>query len=206
MIECIYADDQLVVVNKPAGLLSVPGRGPDKQDCLWHRIQQQYPTARIVHRLDQATSGLMVLALNADSHRALSIQFQERIPEKRYQAVVQGEPVQNEGEVDLPLRCDWERRPRQMVDFEQGKPALTRWRCIERLGNRSRMLLFPHTGRSHQLRVHMLAMGHPILGDEFYAPPDALELAPRLLLHAEQLGFKHPASHDWLSFDSVCPF
>lgn len=206
MIECIYADDQLVVVNKPAGLLSVPGRGPDKQDCLWHRVQQQYPTARIVHRLDQATSGLMVLALNADSHRALSIQFQERIPEKRYQAVVQGEPVQNEGEVDLPLRCDWERRPRQMVDFEQGKPALTRWRCIERLGNRSRMLLFPHTGRSHQLRVHMLAMGHPILGDEFYAPPDALELAPRLLLHAEQLGFKHPASHDWLSFDSVCPF
>lgn len=206
MIECIYADDQLVVVNKPAGLLSVPGRGPDKQDCLWHRVQQQYPTARIVHRLDQATSGLMVLALNADSHRALSIQFQERIPEKRYQAVVQGEPVQNEGEVDLPLRCDWERRPRQMVDFEQGKPALTRWRCIERLGNRSRMLLFPHTGRSHQLRVHMLAMGHPILGDEFYAPPAALELAPRLLLHAEQLGFKHPASHDWLSFDSVCPF
>jgi len=206
MIECIYADDQLVVVNKPAGLLSVPGRGPDKQDCLWHRVQQQYPTARIVHRLDQATSGLMVLALNADSHRALSIQFQERIPEKRYQAVVQGEPVQNEGEVDLPLRCDWERRPRQMVDFEQGKPALTRWRCIERLGNRSRMLLLPHTGRSHQLRVHMLAMGHPILGDEFYAPPAALELAPRLLLHAEQLGFKHPASHDWLSFDSVCPF
>jgi tRNA pseudouridine32 synthase/23S rRNA pseudouridine746 synthase len=206
MIECIYADDQLVVVNKPAGLLSVPGRGPDKQDCLWHRVQQQYPTARIVHRLDQATSGLMVLALNADSHRALSIQFQERIPEKRYQAVVQGEPVQNEGEVDLPLRCDWERRPRQMVDFEQGKPALTRWRCIERLGDRSRMLLFPHTGRSHQLRVHMLAMGHPILGDEFYAPPAALELAPRLLLHAEQLGFKHPASHDWLSFDSVCPF
>jgi tRNA pseudouridine32 synthase/23S rRNA pseudouridine746 synthase len=206
MIECIYADDQLVVVNKPAGLLSVPGRGPDKQDCLWHRVQQQYPTARIVHRLDQATSGLMVLALNADSHRALSIQFQERIPEKRYQAVVQGEPVQNEGEVDLPLRCDWERRPRQMVDFEQGKPALTRWRCIERLGDRSRMLLFPHTGRSHQLRVHMLAMGHPILGDEFYAPPAALELAPRLLLHAEHLGFKHPASHDWLSFDSVCSF
>lgn len=206
MIECIYADDQLVVVNKPAGLLSVPGRGPDKQDCLWHRVQQQYPTARIVHRLDQATSGLMVLALNADSHRALSIQFQERIPEKRYQAVVQGEPVQNEGEVDLPLRCDWERRPRQMVDFEQGKPALTRWRCIERLGDRSRMLLFPHTGRSHQLRVHMLAMGHPILGDEFYAPPAALELAPRLLLHAEHLGFKHPASHDWLSFDNVCSF
>jgi tRNA pseudouridine32 synthase/23S rRNA pseudouridine746 synthase len=206
MIECIYADDQLVVVNKPAGLLSVPGRGPDKQDCLWHRVQQQYPTARIVHRLDQATSGLMVLALNADSHRALSIQFQERIPEKRYQAVVQGEPVQNEGEVDLPLRCDWERRPRQMVDFEQGKPALTRWRCIERLGDRSRMLLFPHTGRSHQLRVHMLAMGHPILGDEFYAPPAALELTPRLLLHAEHLGFKHPASHDWLSFDSVCSF
>jgi tRNA pseudouridine32 synthase/23S rRNA pseudouridine746 synthase len=206
MIECIYADDQFVVVNKPAGLLSVPGRGPDRQECLWHRVQQQYPTARIVHRLDQATSGLMVLALNADSHRALSIQFQERIPEKRYQAVVQGEPVHNEGEVELPLRCDWERRPRQMVDFDRGKPALTRWRCIERLGDRSRMLLFPHTGRSHQLRVHMLAMGHPILGDEFYAPAAAVELAPRLLLHAERLGFRHPVHDKWLSFESTCPF
>jgi tRNA pseudouridine32 synthase/23S rRNA pseudouridine746 synthase len=206
VIEYLYQDQHLLVVNKPSGLLSVPGRGPEKQDCVWHRVQQQHPTARIVHRLDQATSGLMVLALTADSHRALSIQFQERIPEKRYQAVVAGEPVQNEGKVELPLRCDWERRPKQMVDMAEGKPALTHWHCIERYGDRSRVLLFPHTGRSHQLRVHMLALGHPILGDQFYAPDEILALAPRLLLHAEHLALNHPASRKWLEFNSACPF
>lgn len=206
MIEYLYQDEQMLVVSKPAGLLSVPGRGPDKQDCVWHRVQQRYPTARIVHRLDQATSGLMVLALTADSHRTLSIQFQERIPEKRYQAVIAGTPVQDEGTVELPLRCDWERRPKQMVDMIEGKAALTHWRCIERCSDRSRVLLFPHTGRSHQLRVHMLALGHPILGDEFYAPDEVVMLAPRLLLHAEHLALNHPASGAWLEFDSSCPF
>ena len=206
MIEYLYQDDWMLVVNKPAGLLSVPGRGADKQDCVWHRVQQQHPTARIVHRLDQATSGLMVLALTASSHRSLSIQFQERIPAKRYQAVVAGKPKQDEGQIDLPLRCDWERRPRQMVDPVQGKPALTHWRCIERGDDSSRVLLFPHTGRSHQLRVHMQALGHPILGDEFYAPADVIAQAPRLLLHAERLALRHPDSNEWLEFCSPCPF
>lgn len=206
MIEYLYQDDWMLVVNKPAGLLSVPGRGADKQDCVWHRVQQQHPTARIVHRLDQATSGLMVLALTASSHRSLSIQFQERIPAKRYQAVVAGKPKQDEGQIDLPLRCDWERRPRQMVDPVQGKPALTHWRCIERGDGSSRVLLFPHTGRSHQLRVHMQALGHPILGDEFYAPADVIAQAPRLLLHAERLALRHPDSNEWLEFCSPCPF
>jgi len=206
MIEYLYQDDWMLVVNKPAGLLSVPGRGADKQDCVWHRVQQQHPTARIVHRLDQATSGLMVLALTASSHRSLSIQFQERIPAKRYQAVVAGKPKQDEGQIDLPLRCDWERRPRQMVDPVQGKPALTHWRCIERGDGSSLVLLFPHTGRSHQLRVHMQALGHPILGDEFYAPADVIAQAPRLLLHAERLALRHPDSNEWLEFCSPCPF
>jgi len=206
MIEYLYQDDQMLVISKPSGLLSVPGRGPEKQDCVWHRVQKQHPTARIVHRLDQATSGLMVLALTANSHRALSIQFQERIPRKRYQALVAGEPSQDEGKVELPLRCDWERRPRQMVDPIQGKAALTHWQCIERQGDRSRVLLFPHTGRSHQLRVHMLALGHPILGDEFYAPEAVVALAPRLLLHAEYLALQQPESRHWMEFHSVCPF
>lgn len=206
MIEYLYQDDWMLVVNKPAGLLSVPGRGPDKQDCVWHRVQQQHPTARIVHRLDQATSGLMVLAKTAESHRALSIQFQDRIPEKRYQAVIAGVPEQQEGQIELPLRCDWERRPRQMVDPVQGKPALTHWRCIERGTDSSRVLLFPHTGRSHQLRVHMQALGHPILGDEFYAPSDVIARASRLLLHAERLALRHPLSTDWMAFCTPCPF
>lgn len=206
MIEYLYQDDHMLVISKPSGLLSVPGRGPEKQDCVWRRVQQRYPTARIVHRLDQATSGLMVLALTADSHRALSIQFQERIPRKRYQAVIAGEPAQDEGSIDLPLRCDWERRPRQMVDQVQGKAALTHWQCIERQGDHSRVLLFPHTGRSHQLRVHMLALGHPILGDELYAPETIVTLAPRLLLHAEYLALQQPDNGQWLEFNSTCPF
>lgn len=206
MIEYLYQDDQMLVISKPSGLLSVPGRGPEKQDCVWRRVQERYPTARIVHRLDQATSGLMVLALSASSHRALSIQFQNRIPRKRYQALIAGEPEQNEGKVELPLRCDWERRPRQMVDPVQGKPALTHWRCTQRLGDRSRVLLFPHTGRSHQLRVHMQALSHPILGDRFYAPTAIAELAPRLLLHADQLALEQPESGQWMEFSSPCPF
>ncbi|WP_209287238.1 pseudouridine synthase [Marinobacterium alkalitolerans] len=208
MPEIIFADDQLVVVSKPAGLLSVPGRGPEKQDCLWRRVQEQYPTARIVHRLDQATSGLMVLALNADSHRNLSLQFQNRDTEKRYRARVHGLPIDDQGSVELPLRCDWERRPRQMVDHDKGKPALTLWQCIERDEdeNTSLMLLTPITGRSHQLRVHMMALGHPILGDRFYAPAASAHRYPRMMLHAEQLAVNHPVHGDKLYFESPADF
>lgn len=206
MPEYIYSDDTLVVVSKPAGLLSVPGRGEDKQDCLWRRVQQQFPTARIVHRLDQATSGLLVLALSADSHRNLSIQFQQRIPSKRYQAIIAGIPEQTSGRVELPLRCDWDNRPLQMVDFSDGKPATTEWQCVEALEDRCRVHLHPITGRSHQLRVHMQALGHPIIGDNFYAPEPFRSASNRLLLHAEHLALRHPVSGEWLEFESPCPF
>lgn len=206
MIEVLHADPRLLVVSKPADLLSVPGRGPDKQDCLWHRVQQDFPTARIVHRLDCATSGVMVLALDADGHRDLSRQFQQREIDKRYLAVVEGRVTMDTGKVALPLRCDWENRPLQMVDFAQGKGALTRWRVLAREESRSRLALTPVTGRSHQLRVHMRALGHPILGDRFYARGRALAASPRLLLHAELLELNHPDDGRRLRFTAPCPF
>lgn len=208
MPEFLYHDDQVVVVSKPAGLLSVPGRGEDKQDCLWRRVQQHFPTARIVHRLDQATSGILVLALSADSHRHLSMQFQERGTDKRYSAVVEGLIEQDQGCVELPLRCDWERRPLQMVDHDEGKQATTEWVCTFRdpVLNTSRVTLYPITGRSHQLRVHMMAIGHPILGDRFYARPEQAEQYSRLHLHAEMLAFDHPITGERLELESPCPF
>lgn len=208
MPEFLYHDDQVVVVSKPAGLLSVPGRGEDKQDCLWRRVQQHFPTARIVHRLDQATSGILVLALSADSHRHLSMQFQERGTDKRYSAVVEGLVEQDQGCVELPLRCDWERRPLQMVDHDKGKQATTEWVCTLRdpVLNTSRVTLYPITGRSHQLRVHMMAIGHPILGDRFYARPEQAEQYSRLHLHAEMLAFDHPITGERLELESPCPF
>ncbi|NVK44632.1 MAG: RNA pseudouridine synthase [Oceanospirillaceae bacterium] len=201
-----YSDAHVVVVVKPAGLLSVPGRGPDKQDCLWHRVQRDFPTARIVHRLDCATSGLMVLALTADSHRELSRQFHDRETRKRYEAIIAGRPDSNCGVIEQPLRCDWERRPLQIVDPVDGKAARTEWQLLDSDGSRSRVRLHPITGRSHQLRVHMQALGHPILGDAFYAPPEVQAMAPRLLLHAEQLGFRHPVSGEAMDFEAPAPF
>ena len=207
MIPVLYADEHIVVINKPYDLLSVPGKGPDKQDCLWFRVQQQgFPTARIVHRLDYATSGLMVLALTASAHALISKQFQQRDVSKRYHAIISGIPTEDNGIIDQPLRCDWERRPLQMVDHEQGKQAITRWEVIERLSNATRVHLFPKTGRSHQLRVHMLWMGHPIAGDRFYADEAALSLSDRLMLHAEELAFTHPASSEPLHFVELAPF
>ncbi|GGO80638.1 pseudouridine synthase [Marinobacterium nitratireducens] len=201
-----YRDDELVVAVKPAGLLSVPGRGPDKQDCLWRRVQQEFPTARIVHRLDCATSGLMVLALSADVHRELSRQFHDRQTRKAYTAIVAGRPAQDSGTVELPLRCDWERRPLQIVDPVDGKTARTDWQLLDSDGDTSRIRLYPITGRSHQLRVHMQALGHPILGDAFYAPPAIRALSPRLMLHAQELGFRHPVSGEAMDFVSPAPF
>ncbi|RDE24287.1 RluA family pseudouridine synthase [Motiliproteus coralliicola] len=206
MIEVLYQDDSLVIAVKPADLLSVPGRGPENQDCLLHRLQSEFPTARIVHRLDCATSGVMVLALDADSHRELSRQFHDRETRKRYIAVVDGTLKQHQGRVELPLRCDWPNRPKQMVDHDQGKPALTEYRLLDQADDRSRVELIPITGRSHQLRVHMQALGHPILGDRFYATPSALAKADRLNLHAEQLGIRHPVSGERMEFTAPCPF
>ncbi|MBN0987096.1 RluA family pseudouridine synthase [Amphritea pacifica] len=204
--DILFADSEIVVVNKAADLLSVPGRGEDKQDCLWRRVQQHYPTARIVHRLDYATSGVMVLALNAASHRHLSIQFQERKTGKSYQAVVAGQLAKNSGTINQPLRCDWDNRPLQIIDHQQGKSAQTHWRLIEPLDDACRVELTPITGRSHQLRVHMQFLGHPILGDRFYATPSQIERSERLLLHARSLTFSHPVSGESLTFSSPVPF
>jgi tRNA pseudouridine32 synthase/23S rRNA pseudouridine746 synthase len=195
-----------VVANKPAGLLSVPGIGPRNQDCLVTRLQSQFPGARIVHRLDQHTSGVIVLARTTDAHRHLSRQFEERRTQKRYIAIVAGHVDEDEGEIDLPLRKDMTRKSRHIVDHAQGKPATTRWRVIERHADRTRLALYPLTGRSHQLRVHLSAINHPILGDDLYAPPDVIALAPRLMLHAELLTIAHPTSGATTSFEARCPF
>jgi len=208
MVDIIYADDAFVIANKPYDVLSVPGRGEDKQDCLWRRVQTIFPTARVVHRLDYATSGVMVLALTLEAQRSLNRSFQERQTHKRYQAIISGTPEQSEGSVELPLRCDWENRPLQIVDFEQGKNALTHWKVLSKEGSEqdTRVELTPITGRSHQLRVHMQAMGHPILGDRFYADTEGQAKSDRLLLHAEQLSFPHPITGEFVEFFVPCPF
>ncbi|MEK8048768.1 RluA family pseudouridine synthase [Ideonella sp. DXS22W] len=185
-LSLIHVDDHVVVADKPAGLLCVPGRGPDKADCLAARVAARWPGAKPVHRLDMGTSGLVVFGRSAAAHRALSMAFAARQVAKRYEAVVAGLPAQDEGEIDLPLICDWPNRPRQIVDHQVGKPSQTRWRVIARnaAAGTTRLALEPITGRSHQLRVHLASIGHPILGDDLYAPPEWLAAAPRLLLHA----------------------
>ncbi|BBB26044.1 RluA family pseudouridine synthase [Amphritea japonica] len=204
--DILFADAAIVVINKAADLLSVPGLGEEKQDCVWRRVQQRFATAKTVHRLDYATSGVMVLALTAESHRHISIQFQERQTDKVYQAVVAGKPDAESGLVDQPLRCDWDNRPLQIIDHQQGKSAQTHWQVIEALDNASRLELKPITGRSHQLRVHMQHLGHPILGDRFYASSEQVARSPRLLLHAQSLSFNHPVSGERLSFTTATPF
>lgn len=184
-----HADAWRVVVDKPSGLLSVPGRGEDKQDCAWSRVAAAFPDALIVHRLDQSTSGLIVFGRGEAMQRALSEAFAARLVDKRYEAVVSGLVERDVFEIDLPLIVDWPNRPRQMIDHARGKPSLTRVRVMHRdvAAGTTRVELEPVTGRSHQLRVHLLAAGHPILGDALYAPPEVLAQAPRLLLHARDL-------------------
>jgi len=190
----------MAMVSKPSGLLTVPGKGPDKADCLIARLQEQSPYAKIVHRLDMATSGILVIAYTPTAHRELSRQFQDRETQKHYIAVINGDleasSGQTSGEVDLPLITDWPNRPKQKVCFESGKPSQTLWSILdkspEQYPDRTRVKLTPITGRSHQLRVHMLSLGHPILGDNLYACEEALAKSPRLLLHAEQLTVHHP--------------
>lgn len=206
-LDLIYLDDFLIVVNKPAGLLAVPGRGADKQDCLASRVQAKFPDALIVHRLDMATSGLLLLARGAEMQRRLSFMFRERLVTKRYVAVVSGWLEQLAGEIDLPLACDWPNRPRQKVDLVIGKPSLTRYRLLRPDVNTdsSRVELEPVTGRTHQLRVHLAAIGHPILGDALYSEETIIK-AERLLLHASMLSFDHPLSGIPLTLASEPPF
>ena len=204
-------DDACVVVDKPSGLLSVPGRGPDKQDCLARRVQAIWPEAQVVHRLDMGTSGLWLMARGPDMQRAFSRAFEQHTVDKRYVAVVAGRvaPPQTAdgwGEIDLPLAADWPRRPLQKVDATQGRPSLTRWRVLHAEDDRTRLELAPVTGRTHQLRVHLQAIGHPILGDALYAPPDVQTMAPRLLLHACALDLAHPARDAVLALRCDPPF
>ena len=202
----VYRDEHLLVLNKPSGLLAVPGRGPELQDCLSGRVQAVLPSALIVHRLDRDTSGLMVMALDARTQSELSRQFAERMVEKRYVAVVFGCPPEEHGTTDLPMRKDFDRPPRHMIDAVQGRPAQTLWRVIERCGDRCRLEVCPVTGRSHQIRLHLATLGHPILGDNLYAHDEARIMAPRLLLHAEQLTLTHPEDGRRMSWTAVCPF
>ena len=209
----VYSDDALLVLDKPAGLLAVPGRGEDKQDCLSARVQQVYPEALVVHRLDMATSGLLVMARSPAAQRALNLGFEKRQVHKRYIAVVHGrlappDPADGWGLIDLPLILDWLNRPRSIVDHAAGKPSRTRWRVLahDAGANATRVALEPITGRSHQLRVHLQALGHPILGDPLYAPPEAFAAAPRLLLHAERLALFHPVTDQAMAFESQVPF
>ncbi len=212
-LQILHADDSLLVLNKPSGLLSVPGRGEDKQDCLSRRVQSHYPDALVVHRLDMATSGLMLMGRGAAMQRALSQLFERREVHKRYVAVVDGrlapapEP-HGWGLIDLPIAVDWPRRPLRIIDAASGKPSQTRWRAVafDEPAHSTRVQLEPVTGRSHQLRVHLQALGHPILGDALYAPEGVQARAARLLLHACGLQFVHPASGAALSFDSPADF
>ncbi|CQH14896.1 ribosomal large subunit pseudouridine synthase A [Yersinia enterocolitica] len=182
-----------MVVNKASGLLSVPGRAPENKDSVMTRIQADFPTAESVHRLDMATSGVIVVALTKAAERELKRQFREREPKKSYIARGWGHLAQDEGLIDLPLICDWPNRPKQKVCYETGKPSQTLYQVLSRDADGStRVKLSPITGRSHQLRVHMLAIGHPILGDGFYAHPEAKAMASRLQLHAQELCITHP--------------
>ncbi|MBE9608287.1 pseudouridine synthase [Chitinilyticum piscinae] len=207
-LDLVYADDHLVVVNKPAGLLSVPGRGEHKLDCMVARVQAEFPDALTVHRLDMDTSGLLVYGRGAAMQRALSILFMDRHVDKRYVALAEGRLPQDSGSIDLPLNVDWPNRPKHRVDFEEGKPSLTRFEVLayDAALDATRVALEPVTGRSHQLRVHLLAIGHPILGDTLYASPAGLAKSPRLCLHAEYLALPHPVSGERLAWERTANF
>jgi len=204
-LDVLHDDAEMLAVGKPSGLLSVPGKGEHLADCLIARVQAVWPHALLVHRLDRDTSGVMVFALTPHAQRFLSRQFELRAAKKTYVARVWGRLTPRTGRVDLPLIVDWPNRPRQHVDHENGKPAVTDWRVLRDSESESRVRLSPRTGRSHQLRVHMLALGHPILGDPFYATGAARE-HERLMLHSEELRIKHPDSGRMMKFRSAVPF
>ena len=204
-LDIIYEDAEIVVVNKPSGLLSVPGKGEDLSDCLIERLKVIFPDVLLVHRLDRDTSGLMIFGLTKYSQRHLNLQFEKRQIKKSYLAEVWGKVVDRQGIVNLPLRVDWPNRPLQHVDYENGKEAITNWRVLRYKEFSTRLRLVPETGRSHQLRVHMKELGHPILGDPFYANGEASNFS-RLMLHAESLRFMHPNGGRGIKFQSPCPF
>jgi tRNA pseudouridine32 synthase / 23S rRNA pseudouridine746 synthase len=201
----LHDDDHIVIVDKPAGLLSVPGRGADRADCLIDRLRSEFIDILLVHRLDLDTSGVMVFARTKAAQANLGQQFEKRVTGKNYLARLHGHLQPDKGRVDLPLIVDWPNRPRQHVNHETGKPAMTDWRVLKRPEGETRVRLSPLTGRSHQLRVHMAALGHPILGDPLYAEGEAAA-HPRLMLHAESLRLRHPESGVTMTFSAPCPF
>ena len=205
-LDIIFRDQYIIALNKPTGLLSVPGIGPEAQDCLANRVAFEFPGARIVHRLDRDTSGVIVMARDADTHRELSRQFHDRETEKTYIAIVAGVMEKHSGEIDLPMRKDIDNPPWSIIDFVHGRNAVTRWRVLEQHADRARLELNPITGRSHQIRLHLKVIDHPILGDDLYAPPPILALADRLLLHAKSLSITHPATGERLHLHASCPF
>ncbi len=201
----LHHDHEILLVDKPSGLLSVPGKGPHLADCLIARIQAVFPEALLIHRLDRDTSGVMIFALTPHAQRHLGLQFEKRQTKKTYVARVWGEMTERTGTVDLPLCVDWPNRPLQHVDHENGRAAVTDWRVVRAGGGESRVRLMPKTGRSHQLRVHMREIGHPILGDPFYAT-GAARTHPRLMLHSETLQFRHPDGGQGMRITARCPF
>ena len=204
-LDILHEDASILVVNKPAGLLTVPGKLEGRQDCLITRLQAARWDALTVHRLDCDTSGVIIFARTKQAQGFLGQEFEQRRAQKTYVARLKGRLEPDTGTVDLPLGSDWEYRPRQKVDHQKGRPAVTDWQVIDRTDSETRVRLTPHTGRSHQLRVHMLALGHPILGDQIYAP-ETLADHPRLMLHAETLSLHHPATKDRVSFTAPAPF
>ncbi len=205
-VTILFADDDIIVVNKQPDILSVPGRGPEKLDSIFHRLTLKFEEVHIVHRLDMATSGIMVFARNKTSLKSLQQQFQNRQTKKTYQAIVFGHLYPSSGAINLPMRCDWPNRPKQMVCYEYGKKSLTRWRVIEYIEENTRIELMPITGRSHQLRIHCNAMQHPILGDNLYGSTASQSASKHLCLHAQSLTFKHPTSQREMTFSSAVPF
>ncbi len=206
-LDLVYRDDYIAVVNKPSGLLSVPGNQPQYYDSAMSRVKEKYGFCEPAHRLDMATSGILLFALSKAADRELKRQFREREPKKYYQALVWGHLEHDHGVVELPLICDWENRPRQKICFERGKRAVTFYDVLQRYpNNTTRVKLTPITGRSHQLRLHMLALGHPILGDKFYSHPQAKALSPRLCLHAESLQIQHPITGEMMEFTAPVGF
>ena len=200
----IHEDDDLIVIDKPSGLLSVPGK--TEPDCAEARIRHYCSETLLVHRLDLPTSGVMIFAKNANAQRHLGLQFEKRKSRKTYIARVWGNVQADNGTINLPLTADWPNRPRQMVNHDRGKPSVTDWEVIKRGKNTTRLVLFPQTGRSHQLRVHCLELGHPILGDRIYAHTEAFNAAERLQLHAQSLSIRHPTGGEWIEFEAPCPF
>jgi tRNA pseudouridine32 synthase/23S rRNA pseudouridine746 synthase len=202
----LHRDDDLLVLSKPSGLLTVPGKEAALADCLETRARDADPEALLVHRLDRDTSGIVLMARNRKAQRHLGLQFERRMTQKIYIARVWGRVMGESGCVDAALSCDWPNRPQQMIDNENGRPAQTEWNVMDREAMSTRLMLRPLTGRSHQLRVHMLSLGHPVLGDNFYAHDEALKAADRLQLHAAELTIRHPADGRFCTFHDPCPF